>query len=326
MPRLGILGTFVWDTVWTVADQAAGKALETWGGMAYSLAPAAAARPEGWEIVPIAHVGEDLVEQAHAFLDTIEGIGPRDAVVAVAHPNNRVELVYHDDARRGEKMSGGVPGWSWDELAPHVEGLDALCINFFSGWELSLEAAESLAKSFPGSIYADLHSLFLGPPRADGPRLPRVLPDANRWLGCFDVVQLNREERALLLGMDLARKPAGELLEHGPDAALVTLGADGASYAAADPRGLRRGLRGPRRLRLDGRGHVPPDERLSGGDPTGAGDAWGAAACCGILAGLPLETAVRRANALAAVKMQHRGGDGLYQHLVAHREAWEVAG
>lgn len=325
MPRLGILGTFVWDTVWTVADQAAGRAFESWGGMAFSLAPAAAARPEGWEIVPIVHVGEDLADEAHAFLDTLEGIGSRAAVVPVPIPNNRVELVYHDDARRGERMSGGVPGWSWDELAPHVAGLDALCINFFSGWELPLEAAEALARSFAGPVYADLHSLFLGPPR-DGPRLPRVLPAADRWLGCFDAVQLNQEERALLLGADLRRKPAGELLQYGPDAVLVTLGADGASYAAADPRGLRTGLRGARRLRLDGRGHVPPEDCLSGGDPTGCGDAWGAAACCGLLAGLPLEAAVRRANALAAAKMRHRGGTGLYEHLVACRGEWNAPG
>jgi len=323
MPRLGLLGTFVWDTVWTLADQAAGKPFETWGGMAFSLAAAAAARPEGWEIVPIAHVGEDLAERAHAFLDTLEGIGSRGAVVSVAAPNNRVELVYADAHRRGERMSGGVPGWSWEELAPHIDGLDALCVNFFSGWELSLEAAEGVARAFPGPVYADLHSLFLGPPR-DGPRLPRPLPDANRWLGCFDVVQLNQEERALLLGYDLRRKPAGEMLEHGPDAVLVTLGADGASYVAAEGRSLRQGLRGTRRLRLTGRGHVPPVARLSGGDPTGAGDAWGAAACCGILGGLPLEAAVERANALAAVKMRHRGGTGLYDHLAAHRRDWET--
>ena len=323
MPRLGLLGTFVWDPVWTLADQAAGKPFETWGGMAFSLAAGAAARPEGWEIVPIAHVGEDLAERAHAFIDTLEGIGSRSAVVPVPVPNNRVELVYVDAHRRGERMSGGVPGWTWEELAPHVEGLDALCINFFSGWELSLEAAEGVARAFPGPLYADLHSLFLGPPR-DGPRLPRRLPDADRWLGCFDVVQLNREERALLTGVDLRRKPPAEVLEHGPDVALVTLGDDGASWVSAERAAtLRRGLRGARRI-VDGtRGHVMPPERVVGGDPPGSGDVWGAAACCGLLAGLPLDRVVERANAAAVVKMRHRGGTGLYEHLAAHRGEWE---
>jgi sugar/nucleoside kinase (ribokinase family) len=314
----------VWDTVWTVADQAAGQAFESWGGMSYSLAPAAAALPEGWEIVPIAHVGEDLAESAHAFLDTLEGIGSRGAVVPVPAQNNRVELVYADDDRRGEVMRGGVPGWSWEELAPHLEGLDALCINFFSGWELSVEAAEAVARSFAGPVYCDLHSLFLGPPREDGPRLPRRLPEGSRWLGCFDVVQLNREERALLVGVDLRRKPPGEVLEHGPDVALVTLGDEGASYASAERASiLRQGLRGARRI-VDGtRGHVMPPARVDGGDPTGSGDVWGAAACCGLLAGLPLERVVERANAAAVAKMGHRGGTGLFEHLCARRGEWD---
>jgi len=319
--RLGILGTFVWDTVWTLADQAVGRPFETWGGMAFSLATAAAARPEGWEIVPIAHVGEDLAESAHALLDTLDGIGPRTAVVPVPEANNRVELVYADHARRGERMRGGVPGWSWEELAPHLEGLDALCINFFSGWEMALETAESLARIFPGPVYADLHSLFLGPPR-DGPRLPRRLPDAPRWLGCFDVVQLNQDERALLVGVDLRRKPPGELLEHGPDVVLVTLGEQGAAYASAGA-GLRPGLRGTRRIIASDRGHVMPPERVDGGDPTGSGDVWGAAACCGLLGGLPLQRVVERANAAAVLKMRHRGGTGLYEHLCAHRAEWD---
>jgi sugar/nucleoside kinase (ribokinase family) len=323
LKRLGILGTFVWDTVWTLADQAAGKPFETWGGMAFSLAAAAAARPEGWEIVPIAHVGKDLAESAHAFLDTLEGIVGRGAVVPVPWANNRVELVYADDDRRGERMRGGVPGWSWEELAQHLEGLDALCINFFSGWELSLEAAESVARAFSGPVYCDLHSLFLGPPRQDGPRLPRVLPEAHRWLGCFDVVQLNRDERALLTGVDLRRKPAGEMLEHGPDVVLVTLGADGASYVSVERAAtIRRGLRGARRIVDGNRGHVMPPEQVVGGDPTGSGDVWGAVACCGLMAGLPLERVVERANAAAVVKMRHRGGTGLFEHLCAHRGEW----
>ncbi|HEV7588590.1 MAG TPA: carbohydrate kinase family protein [Longimicrobium sp.] len=326
MKRLGILGTFVWDTVWTLGDQAAGRPFESWGGMAFSLATAAAAaRPEGWEIVPIAHIGEDLVESAHGFLDTLEGIGPRGAVVPVPQANNRVELVYADAERRGERMRGGVPGWSWEELAPHLEGLDALCINFFAGWELSLPVAEALARAFTGPVYADLHSLFLGPPR-DGPRLPRRLPDGTRWLGCFDAVQLNQDERALLTGVDLRRKPPGELLEHGPDVVLVTLGEQGASYASAERSSLRPGLRGGRRIVAGGRGHVLPPERVEGGDPTGSGDVWGAAACCALLGGLPLEQAVQRANAAAVVKMRHRGGTGLFEHLCAHRDEWEVDG
>ncbi|HEX6745709.1 MAG TPA: PfkB family carbohydrate kinase [Longimicrobium sp.] len=321
MKRLGILGTFVWDTCWTLADQAAGRAFESWGGMAYSLASAAATRPEGWEIVPIAHVGADLLGRAHAYLDTLGGVGPRTAVVPVDQPNNRVELVYTDEHNRGEQMRGGVRGWTWDELAPHVAGLDALLVNFFSGWEMDLASAERLARCFPGPVYADFHSLFLGPPR-DGPRLPRRLPDWERWLGCFDVVQMNEEERALIAPPPSPTDPPAELLAYGPDAALVTLGPRGAAFAARGGDEARPGLRGERRITAAGAGHVPAHHRVTSGDPTGSGDVWGAAAWCGLLGGLGLRAAVERANAAAVVKMEHRGATALYEHLVARREAW----
>jgi sugar/nucleoside kinase (ribokinase family) len=66
-----------------------------------------------------------------------------------------------------------------------------------------------------------------------------------------------------------------------------------------------------------------PPERVQGGDPTGSGDVWGAVACCGLMGGLPLERVVERANAAAVVKMRHRGGTGLYEHLCANRGEWD---
>jgi sugar/nucleoside kinase (ribokinase family) len=322
LKRLGILGTFVWDSVWTLADQAAGRPLETWGGMSFSLASAAATRPDGWEIVPIAHVGADLFERAHGFLDTLGGVGSRDAVVAVPEPNNRVELVYTDEASRGEKMSGGVPGWTWPELAPHLEGLDALYINFLSGWEIDLAAAKMLSAELSRPVYADLHSLFLGPPLADGPREPRRLPRADEWLGCFTAVQMNAEEFELLTGS----APDGpralqEVQCLGPRGVFVTLGGGGARYMA-DQRMLR--PNGPA-ASFDA-DCVPAAPCPPGGDPTGCGDVWGASLFCGLLGGMDAASAVRRANAVAAAKLEHRGGSGLYEHLVARRAAWDAAG
>jgi sugar/nucleoside kinase (ribokinase family) len=315
--RLGIIGTFVWDTVWTLADQAAGRPLETWGGVSFSVASAAATRGEDWEIVPIAHVGRDLLGGVHAYLDTVEGVGSRDGIVAVSQPNNRVELVYTDDARRGETMRGGVPGWTWDELEPRLEGLDAVYVNFLSGWELDLATARHL-RGLPIPVYADLHSLFLGPPRADGPREPRPLPRWGDWLRCFHAVQVNEEEYAYLLGQPLGpdEVPA-RFHEFGVEAAFVTLGREGAAFSASEgfpePGGITR------RVRC---GRVATAVTVDGGDPTGCGDAWGAAVFCGLLDGLPPERAVRRANAVAAAKLGHRGGSGLYEHLRDRRAEW----
>ena len=108
-------------------------------------------------------------------------------------PNNRVTLRYQSAERRCERMSGGVPGWTWTELGPMVRDLDALYLNFISGFEMDLGTAQALRQAFRGPIYADLHSLFLGM-QQDGVRMLQPLADPAAWFGCFDVVQMNEDE------------------------------------------------------------------------------------------------------------------------------------
>lgn len=320
--NLGVLGTFVWDTVWTQEDQAAGRPREAWGGVAYAMASAAAAKGSSWKVAPIAKVGADLWDEVHGFLDTLGGaIGPRGGMLPVEVPNNRVELRYLDAHRRDETLTGGVPGWEWSELEPRLQGIDALYVNFLSGNELPLETARRLAREFHGPLYTDLHSLFLGP-ASNGPRRYRPLPDWEQWLACFDVVQLNEDERAML-GVPHARlDPPRELTVHGPQVVLVTLGPDGALCAShpcpdqrGGPRSAWRGSGGADAL-------VPAWRTVQGGDPTGCGDVWGAAVFTGLTAGLELRRAMERAHRLAAVKMEHRGAGGLYEHLTARRDEW----
>jgi hypothetical protein len=316
--KLGVVGTFVWDTIWTLADVQAGRPFETWGGVAYSLAGAAAALPDGWEIVPIVKVGSDLADEAHRFMAGLPSVSPGAGVLVVPEPNNRVELRYTDEVRRGERLTGGVNAWEWDELAPRLEGLDALYVNFLSGFEMGLETAERVRASFAGPMYADLHSLFLGCPGA-GIRARRSLPEWERWAACFHALQLNEDELEMLGGE--ANLPigirAGRLLEHGPGLVVVTQGGEGATAVShpAFPDGPRewpawRSHAGELRAST-----IPPDAAHLPGDPTGAGDVWGATFFCGLLGGLPLEDAIRRAHRSAGRKLGVRGATGLYEHL-----------
>jgi sugar/nucleoside kinase (ribokinase family) len=318
--RLGIVGTFVWDTIWTLEDAARGRPFETWGGLAYSLAGAAAARPAGWEIVPIVKVGSDLANAARAFAAGLPGVSA-DGMMVVPEPNNRVELRYTDDARRGERLTGGVPAWTWDELAPRLAAIDALYVNFLSGYEMGLDTAERLRDAFPGPRYADLHSLFLGPP-GEGARLPRSLPEWERWAGCFHAVQLNEDELGMLPGDAADPLPARAemLLRQGPGLVVVTRGGNGA--AAVTRRGFphhppawpgwRAGEAADAAF-LD----APREDGPSAGDPTGAGDVWGAAFTCSLLGGLPLPDAIRRAHRFAGWKLGVRGASRLHEHLAA---------
>jgi len=61
---------------------------------------------------------------------------------------------YMSDERRCERLSGGVPRWSWLGLKPLLTDLDALYINLISGFELDLETTQLIRQHFRGPIYS----------------------------------------------------------------------------------------------------------------------------------------------------------------------------
>jgi len=307
---LGVIGTMVWDRI--LDRDGRGEPVEEWGGIGYGLAALQASLPSGWAILPILKVGRDLSEEAYRFLREMPAVDP-SGITLVPEPNNRVELRYETASRRVERLSGGVPPWNWPDLC------DALYVNFISGFEMDLPAAQALRAGYRGPTYADLHSLFLGLGRR-GVRFPRVLPSWGQWLRCFDAVQMNEDEFEL---MGRAWGDPWHLAADnvGPDLKLitVTLGARGAAYVAGadfDPNPFRwRGSRpvagvAPAR---SARVAVAGGERA--GDPTGCGDVWGATFFARLLGGDGLEEAMREANRLAARNVEHRGARGLFRHL-----------
>jgi len=309
MPKLGVLGSLVWDEIHG-RDPAAG-AVEEWGGIAYALSSLDAHLPDGWEIVPLIKVGSDLHAPAERFLRSLTRLAPGARPVEVPVPNNRVVLRYESSDRRCERMSGGVPGWTWPELGPMVRDLDALYLNFISGFELSLGTAEALRHGFAGPIYADLHSLFLGM-QQDGTRVMRPLPHAAAWFRCFDFVQVNEDELRQLADEPMA--VAAVAMAEGVRVLTVTLGPRGAAYftAATDPVIERTAAAADARTV---RTSLVPGRHVDDPDPTGCGDVFGAALFGRLLAREPVEQALRDANDAAARNASFRGADGLAKHL-----------
>ena len=121
MPKVGVLGSLVWDEIHGRDPLAA--PVEDWGGIAYALAGMDAALAPGWEIVPLVKVGRDLATESQRFLRGLTRLAPGTRCVEVPSPNNRVVLYYQAGERRCERMSGGVPGWTWPELGPMVRDL-----------------------------------------------------------------------------------------------------------------------------------------------------------------------------------------------------------
>lgn len=315
MAKVGVIGSLVWDEIHG-RDPAAGV-IEEWGGIAYALAGLDASLPEGWEIVPLIKVGNDLAPRARELLATLQRLTPGARCVEVPVANNRVVLYYQSAERRAERMSGGVPAWTWPELGPMVQDLDALYVNFISGFELSLGTAAALRQGFGGPIYADLHSLLFGM-HGDGVRVLRPLPDAPSWFGCFDVIQVNEEEMRQLGPDPLSL--AAAMLGVGVSVLIVTLGVRGAIYVAD---GLEVGLPASPADRLAVR---PPARPLSTAlipavpvldplDPTGCGDVFGGAVFSRLLAGESLEAALSAGTQAAARNVSFRGASGLARHL-----------
>src|SRR2546422_4388585 len=197
--RLGVVGSLVWDTIY--GRDPAQPAVEEWGGISYSLAALDATLADDWVIVPMVKVGRDLAPSANQFLRTLRHLTPGARFIEVPEPNNRVTLRYYQLERRCEQMVGGVPPWTWPELGPLVADMDALYVNFISGYEMDLATAQLLRRGFPRFLYADLHSLFLGK-EPDGTRVPQPLPNAPAWFGCFDIVQLNERSEERRVGKE----------------------------------------------------------------------------------------------------------------------------
>lgn len=311
MPRLGVIGSLVWDEIHGRDPHSAPT--EEWGGIAYALAALDVALPDEWEVVPLIKVGHDFATQAGEFLGSLRHVARSTRPILVPTHNNRVTLRYHTGARRCERMAGGVPGWNWADLGPMVADLDALHVNFISGFEMCLGTAEALRRGFSGPIYADLHSLFLGM-APDGGRVIGPLTHSAAWLGCFDMVQLNEDEMTQLgddpLGVAATALDAGVALLN------VTLGARGVAYVARP---------GFTRLADLASGTLPSTatvrtERIAAPgvdalDPTGCGDVFGATCMARLLAGDEVSRALDAANRAAARNAGFRGAGGLAAHL-----------
>lgn len=320
---MGVIGTFVWDVIH--GRDARSVPVEEWGGITYTLAGLDAALPEDWEIVPLLKVGSDFAVRARAWLRTLRRLAPDAALVEVPHAGHRVELRYIDDERRTEVLSGAIPAWSWLGLKPLIDEarLDALYINFLSGWELDLETSQLLRQHFAGPIHCDLHMKVMAV-QPNGLRVPRAIPDVASWCACFDFLQMNEEEMATIAPDSMSL--AATAIAAGVSCLLVTLGKRGAIYVAAPgfdticdlpPRtGLRTGSRGGTGDLGALRTALVPAEVVNiPGDPTGCGDVYGATHFSRMLAGDKLGDAMIAAAKAAARNVEHRGASGLASHL-----------
>ena len=221
--------------------------------------------------------------------------------------------------------------WTWPALRPLVETaqLDAIYVNFLSGWELDLETARALRDAFAGPIHCDLHMLATTV-QPDGMRAMRMLPDVAGWCGCFDLLQVNEDEMHCLAPDPMAL--AATAMAEGVSALFVTMGKRGAVYFAA-PGASDDALRSVAEGRFGSSSRLERGAAIGGAittallpadvadvapqdaDPTGCGDVWGATCFSRLLGGDKLLDAMTKAHRAAARNVGYRGTTGLANHL-----------
>jgi sugar/nucleoside kinase (ribokinase family) len=270
-----------------------GEAVDSLGGIAYSVAYLAAHAPKDVRVEPVCRVGADLWGELHEEWKQLPAVDP-SSLIRDPSPTPRNLLDYRSrggsgdslvgkDGRgekrpigvgdRSERPTGLLAPLSNEDLAP-AEGADLVLVNCITGRDLTLDAMRQLAAACD-SVYLDVHSLALGF-TADGSRFYRRPGKWRGWIACADIVQCNRAEAATLAGRDaFAHDPAevedflaGLLLEADergdgiPRVIALTEGAKGATVLWREGDRVRRE-----------RASAPSVEVV---DPTGAGDAFGA--------------------------------------------------
>lgn len=314
---MGVLGTMVWDRVF---GQEGDVPTEGWGGLSYALEAFCASLPGDWEIVPVVKVGRDRVGSAKEYLSSMERVENVSGVLESPFDAVTVERSYLDGWRPRERILGNERPWTQGELNPLLSELDALYLNFITGFEMDLKTAMSLKAEWTFPIYADLHSLFLDKDE-EGLRSIRAIPRWRDWVAAFDMVQMNEEELGTLAGsLDSARASVGRMVGKDLKLIAVTLGAGGAEYIAAEGFHPGQGRRPEdRKAEIGGggtlKGRVSLENAPFSGDPSGCGDVWGATFLSRLLAGDRLEAAAAEANRCASRKVGFQGAPGLRHHL-----------
>ncbi len=197
--RVGVIGSIVWDVIYGRDPRS--FPIEEWGGISYAL-ERTRRRAAGRLGDRSDHQGRrrSRAGARRSFSATLQRIATdaaRDRG-AVSQQSRRAALLRRRAAERGDAPAA-CPAWNWLGLKPVLETarLDALYINFLSGWELDLETTKLIRQHFRGPIYCDLHMLVWAVQPMDCARCVRSRT-SREWCGCFDLLQVNEDEMAML--------------------------------------------------------------------------------------------------------------------------------
>jgi len=292
VPRIAVVGVVVQDCI----ERADGSTATGLGGLAYSVSALAALGGADVEVLPVCRVADDTREAVDLEWDRYPNVC-KEALLAWPGPGSRVNLTYRSGGAvggdRDERLRWPTPPLERAEIEPLFE-CDAILINCITGAVLT-QAALQVVAALPVPIHLDIHSLVLGMDAA-GRRYPRRPSDWRAWLQSADSIQCNEQEASILAGESRWNRVTESFIRElvdsctGPRLVVVTRAEKGASLYR----------RGQPVLDLQAK-------RVDMVDPTGAGDAFGAAFVVERLRGAAADLAARRAVAAATASCRLQG-------------------
>lgn len=284
MPRIAVVGVAVDDYI----RRADGKVIRSLGGIAYSVSVMAALTGPDAEVLPVcrvAHAQRDRLLDEWSVFSNVSDLG----LVPWAGPASQVTLEYRGGGRIGgdreERLLYPTPPLAAHEIDVALAA-DAILLNCVTGAVLTGGALQRLAASRT-PVHLDVHSLILGR-TASGVRYPERPADWRCWIDVADTLQCNEQEATVLAeptASDGARSDAvGRFVRStlarptGPDTVVITRGAEGVDLFEGEAPGVR---------------VAAPQVEIV--DPTGAGDAFGAAFVVERVGGADAASAARAA-------------------------------
>lgn len=142
-------------------------------------------------------------------------------------PGVKVELNVKTEGEREEKYLHMPEPLDIKNVLPDAETFDGILINFISGADINPDDAILLRNKTNAVIYADIHTLARGIDNK-GNRYFRQIPDIDKWLKIFDVLQLNENELKTITGDSGEKGTAEFMLDQGCKVVIVTKGKYGA--------------------------------------------------------------------------------------------------
>lgn len=136
----------------------------------------------------------------------------------------RVHLKIFPDKERDEKYDNINQTLITDFI--DLNSFDGILLNMITGFDVSIEQAETIRKNFRGLIYFDVHTLSRGLDENLNRKF-RLIPEFERWAKSADIIQMNESEMVTVSRCSSEIKIAEELIASGLKIIIITKGKTG---------------------------------------------------------------------------------------------------